>query len=188
VCKIDAPYQPELALGAVAGDSVWLNEPLISSMGLSRAAVDRTVARESAEAARREILYRLDRPPVSIAGRTVVVVDDGLATGATASAAIRALGRRGPARIIFAAPVCSVEGAAMVGQEADAVVCLTEPTDFYAVSQVYGSFSQVSDEEVRQALDTSHSEGVGVRSLPARLTETALPGVFPPRSSRPTPC
>jgi len=155
VRKVGAPDQPELALGAVAGDTVWLNEPLILGLGIARQAVDRTVTLEAAPASRRDTLYRLGRPPVPIADRTVIVVDDGLATGATASAAVRALRQRGPRRIIFAAPVCSVEGADLVGTEADDVVCLTRPTDFYAVSQAYGSFSQVSDDEVRHALDSA---------------------------------
>lgn len=155
VRKVGAPYEPELALGAVAGDTVWLNESLIRELGIPPQAVDRIVTLESAEVARRETLYRLGRPPVPIQGQTVIVVDDGLATGATASAALRALSRRGPRRIIFAAPVCSVEGAELVAREVDDVVCLTRPTDFYSVSQAYGSFSQVRDEEVRLALETT---------------------------------
>jgi putative phosphoribosyl transferase len=155
VRKVGAPYEPELALGAVAGDTVWLNEPLIRKLGIPPQAVDRIVALESAEVARRETLYRLGRPPVPIHGQTAIVVDDGLATGATASAALRALRRRGPGRIIFAAPVCSVEGADLVAREVDDVMCLTRPTDFYSVSQAYRSFSQVMDEEVRQALETA---------------------------------
>lgn len=155
VRKVGAPYQPELALGAVAGDTVWLNEPLMLMLGIPRQAVDRIVVLESAEVARRETLYRLGRPPVPVEAQTVIVVDDGLATGATASAALRALRQRGPKRIVFAAPVCSVEGAGLVAREADEVVCHTRPADFWSVSQVYGSFSQVNDDEVRHALETA---------------------------------
>jgi putative phosphoribosyl transferase len=163
VRKVGMPHQPELALGAVAGDAVWLNEPLIQALGISFPVVDRIVVLESAEVARRETLYRLGRPPVSIRAHTVIVVDDGLATGATASAALRALRRQGAGRIVFAAPVCSVEGAALVAKEADDIVYVHKPADFYAVSQAYGSFAQVTDDEVRQALDAAGSASAAQR-------------------------
>jgi predicted phosphoribosyltransferase len=152
VRKIGAPFQPELALGAVAAGTVWLNDQIIEALGVSRESLDRIVALESAEAQRREAFYR-DRPAVPVEGRTVIVVDDGLATGATSSAAIHALRRRNPRRVIFAAPVCSVEGAELMRREADDMVCHHQPVDFFAVSQAYGRFDQVSDEEVRRALE-----------------------------------
>jgi predicted phosphoribosyltransferase len=155
VRKVGAPFQPELALGAVAGGTVWLNDQLIDLLGVPREALERIVALESAEVARRETLYRLGRPRMPVEGRTVIVVDDGLATGATASAALRALRQRSPKRIVFAVPVCSVEGAAQLKGEANDVVCHWRPEEFHAVSQAYGSFAQVSDEEVRQSLDSA---------------------------------
>jgi putative phosphoribosyl transferase len=161
VRKIGAPLQPELALGAVAGDTVWLNQPLIFQLGVSPEAVNRSLALESAEVARRETLYRLGRPAVPVEGQTVIVIDDGLATGATAAAALRALRQRNPKRIIFAAPVCSEEGVALVRREADEVVCDRQPADFYAVSQAYGSFAQVSDDEVRETLESASAPAAG---------------------------
>ena len=161
VRKIGAPIQPELALGAVAAGTLWLNEPIIDALGVTRESLDRIVAQESAEARRREALYRFDRPAIPVEGRTVIVVDDGLATGATSSAAIRAIRSRNPSRVIFAAPVCSVEGAQLMRREADELVCPHQPVDFFAVSQAYGRFDQVSDEEVRQALESAATMTAG---------------------------
>jgi predicted phosphoribosyltransferase len=155
VRKIGVPENPEFAMGAVAGGTVWLNESLIAELGIPRDAVNRVVAAETREAARREAFYHADHPPHSVEGRTLLVIDDGLATGATAHAAIQLLRRRGARRIVFGAPVCSESGAEMVGRAADAVVCVRRPLGFQAVGQAYVSFAQVTDGEVREALRSS---------------------------------
>lgn len=154
VRKIGVPAQPELAVGALAGETLWLNEPLIAQLGIPRATVDRMIAIEREEVARRQTLYQDGRRVPDLAGRTVIVIDDGLATGATAVAGLRALRQPHPRRLVFASPVCSFDGAEQVGREADEVVCPFKPSDFQAVSQAYQSFPQLDDGEVRRLLQT----------------------------------
>ncbi|HEY9384898.1 MAG TPA: phosphoribosyltransferase family protein [Gemmatimonadales bacterium] len=155
VRKVGVPGHPELGMGAVAAGTTWLNEPLIAKLGISRRAVDQALAAEVQEADRREAQYRGGHPAAPVQGRTVILVDDGLATGATAIAGLRVLRQRGAKRIVFAAPVCSRQGATQVGREADEVVCAASPPDFFAVSQAYVSFPQLSDEAVRQHLEAA---------------------------------
>jgi putative phosphoribosyl transferase len=155
VRKVGVPGHEELAMGAVARGTAWLNEPLIAELGIPRAAVERRMAAENAEVERREALYREGCPGVPVRGRTVIVVDDGLATGATAVAGVRVLRQLGARRIVVAAPVCSVEGRARVAREADDVVCFTAPVDFGAVSQAYRSFPQLDDDAVRRYLEAA---------------------------------
>lgn len=155
VRKVGVPGHSELAMGAVAAGTVWLNEPVIAELGIPRPAVDRVVAQETKEVERREALYRPGRPPVAVGGRTVILVDDGLATGASAIAGARLLRHLGAKRVIFAAPICSQDGIPRVQREADEVVCAASPPDFFAVSQAYESFPQVTDDEVRQYLDAA---------------------------------
>lgn len=155
VRKVGVPMHPELAMGAVAEGITWLDESLIGELRIRRSEVDRVVAEEVEEMKRREALYRSGQPPLSVKGRTVIVVDDGLATGATARAAIQMLRRGGAAQVIFASPVCSRSGARQVAADADTVVCASQPTHFFSVSQAYDSFDPVSDSEVRHLLDAS---------------------------------
>ena len=157
VRKVGVPGHPELAMGAVASGITWLNEPLIAELGISRGEVDRAVAAEGKEVARREALYREGRPALPVKERTVIVVDDGLATGATAVAGLRVLRQGGAKRLVFAAPVCSHEGGRRVEREAYEFVCASRPPDFYAVSQAYDSFTQLSDAEVRHYLEAAAS-------------------------------
>jgi putative phosphoribosyl transferase len=155
VRKVGVPGHEELAMGAVAKGTAWLNEPLIAELGIPRSVVERRIALETAEVDRREQLYREGRPPTVVRDRTVIVVDDGLATGATALAGIRVLRQLGARRVVFAAPVCSLEGRTRVAAEADDVVCFSTPAGFYAVSQAYESFPQLDDQAVHDHLEAA---------------------------------
>ncbi len=153
VRKIGMPYQPELAMGAVAsGGTVVRNEELLAQWPDAESDFERVLARERLELERRERLYRGPAPPLAIAGRTVILVDDGLATGATMEAAVRALQAMGAARIVVAAPVGAPEACNRIAAVADQVVCLIQPMHFAAVGQWYDTFDQTGDAEVRDLL------------------------------------
>lgn len=151
VRKIGVPYQPELAMGAVVdGDEpvVVRNEEVIRQADVTQEEFDRVRDRELAEIERRRVRYLAGRAPVEIAGRTVIVVDDGIATGATVRAALRGLRRRKPREIVLAVPVAPPDTVAMLEKEADRVVCLEQPSFFQAIGLHYRDFRQVSDDEV----------------------------------------
>lgn len=153
VRKLGVPYQEELAMGAIAsGGAKVLNEDVISSLGLSEETIEAVVRKEAQELSRRERLFRGERPFPEVKGRTVILVDDGLATGATMRAAVAALRQLQPAAIVVAVPVAPLDTVAKLRQEVDDLICLATPENFYAVGQWYVDFSQVSDEEVRQLL------------------------------------
>ncbi len=151
VRKLGVPFQPELAAGAVVDGAVpktVYNDDVITRAGLTRAEVDDIALRELREIDRRRDLYLKDRARAPIAGRTAIVVDDGLATGATARAALHALRRKKPARLVLAVPVAPPDTIAALKTEADETVCLSQPEDFYAIGAHYLDFRQLSDEDV----------------------------------------
>jgi putative phosphoribosyl transferase len=155
VRKLGAPDEPELAVGAVAdGPSpvVVLNARLVEAMALDQAYIEARAAQERAAIERRRREYEGLRPNVDPAGRTAIVVDDGVATGMTMQAALRSVRRRLPACLVAAAPVASREAVAMLRREADDVVCLVAPRRFLSVGSFYRSFTQVTDEEVARLL------------------------------------
>ena len=153
VHKLGAPRQPELAIGAVAGDDlVVLDDRAIASMGISRGEIDSAIARERAELVRRGLAYRGEREPLVLRGQTVILVDDGLATGYTMLAAARLVRRQEPARVVVAVPVAPRDTMEMLRAEVDEVVCVEVPRKMLAIGMFYGDFSQVSDEQVREAL------------------------------------
>jgi predicted phosphoribosyltransferase len=150
--KIGAPRNPEYAVGAVAPGATWVDEAMVHLLDVPREYLSRAIAAESEELERRESLYHGSHPAIDVTGRTVILVDDGLATGATARAAVSSLRRRGATRIIFAAPVGCTAGIARLHPVVDDVIILTIPWEFHAVSQAYTEFHQVEDEEVLEQL------------------------------------
>lgn len=153
VRKLGVPQWPELAMGAVAtGGGVVLNHDLLRSLGIGDDAVREATIRETAELHRREQAYRGDRGPLDVTGRTVILVDDGIATGASMVAAVRSVRQAGAACVIVGAPVGPATVCRLLREEADQVVCSTMPAHFQAVGQVFADFHQVSDDEVRELL------------------------------------
>jgi putative phosphoribosyl transferase len=158
VRKLGMPSQPELAMGAVAsGGAVVLNEDVVRYLPRGSNAVEQVKARELQELTRRENSYRGDRPALQMRGRTGILVDDGLATGATMEAAVRALRTLDAARIVVAVPVASIEARGRIAAVADEVVCLQAPPFFSAVGQWYERFNQTEDDEVRELLARSRA-------------------------------
>lgn len=154
VRKLGFPGHEELAMGAIASGGVRvLNDEILGMMAVDGDVIEATTAREARELLRREQLYRGERPPVAVAGRTVILVDDGIATGSTVRAAIRALRLAGARRIVVAAPVAPRETVEQLAREADHVVVLCAPEPFHAVGLWYEDFSPTSDDEVRALLD-----------------------------------
>jgi erythromycin esterase-like protein/predicted phosphoribosyltransferase len=183
VRKLGVPGHEELAMGAVATGGVRvLNNEIVEGLGIPTSMIDAVVARERQELARRERLYRDGRPPPDVRGRTVILVDDGLATGATMQAAIEALRQQGPARIVVAVPTASPDTCEEIKKRADEVICAITPEPFHAVGRWYQEFSQTTDEEVRELLARQNKSDGGVAQssvaddvLINALRETAYP-------------
>jgi predicted phosphoribosyltransferase len=159
VRKLGVPGHEELAMGAVATGGVRvLNDQVVQGLGIPDYVIDAVADWEQREIQRRERLYRGQRPPPDVRGKTVILVDDGLATGSTMLAAVRALRQLGPARIVVAVPVASRDTCELLKSEVDEVLCAVTPEPFYAVGLWYRNFSQTTDEEVRELLEQSTAE------------------------------
>ncbi|MGI4720011.1 MAG: phosphoribosyltransferase [Janthinobacterium lividum] len=153
VRKLGMPHHEEFAMGAIGSGGVRVLQPGVPGlMGVTREQVEEVTRRELLELERRDRLYRGGRPPPRIAGRTVIVVDDGIATGATMLAALQVVRRQRPARLVVAAPVGAPDTLGLLEAEADEVVCPLAPPRFHAVGQYYRSFGQTGDEEVQDLL------------------------------------
>lgn len=159
VRKLGTPGQEELAMGAIASGGVRvLNDEIVSGLAISDEIIEKVAPREQAELERRMKTYRGSRPWPAIKGKHVILVDDGIATGATMRAAIAALRKQAPARVMVAVPVAPIETIARLRREADEVVCIETPEPFGAISRWYSSFPQLSDAEVRRILLESWAE------------------------------
>jgi putative phosphoribosyl transferase len=153
VRKLGVPGQEELAMGALArGGTRVLNDAVVHALRIPESAIEAVAVAEQRELERRERAYRGDRPYPEIAGRTVIVVDDGLATGSSMRAAVRALRQAAPARVVVGVPVGAPESCEELRDDADEVVCALSPPGFRAVGEWYRDFRQTTDQEVREAL------------------------------------
>jgi putative phosphoribosyl transferase len=153
VRKLGVPWHDELAMGAIAAGGVRvLNSDVVMTAGVTKADLDQVTALQQIELDRRERLYRDGRPAPNLLGKTVVLVDDGIATGATARAAIGVIRSRGPAKLVLAVPVIQQSVAAELRREVDELVTVLEPSDLFAIGAWYDDFSQLSDEDVRRTL------------------------------------
>jgi predicted phosphoribosyltransferase len=158
VRKLGVPGQEELAMGAIATGGVRIvNRDVVDALHIPPDVVDRAAAEEARELERREQSYRGERPQPGVEGKTVILVDDGLATGSTMRAAVAALRQQGPARIVVAVPVAAPSTCRELRQEVDEIVCFATPEPFMAVGRFYDDFAQTTDEEVRELLATARA-------------------------------
>jgi putative phosphoribosyl transferase len=153
VRKLGVPGQEELAMGALGSGGVTvLNRNVVEALRISQAAIDAAVSKEEIELERREREYRHGRPPIEVRGRTVILVDDGLATGSSMHVAATALRKKSPAQIVAAVPVAAPATCSEFETEVDKIICAVTPEPFWGVGQWYRNFSQISDGEVRELL------------------------------------
>jgi predicted phosphoribosyltransferase len=166
VRKLGVPGHEELAMGAIAtGGVCLLNREVVRMLEIPDSAIERVAAAEQMELQRRARLYHGDRPPLDVRGRTVILVDDGLATGSTMRTAVAALRKQGPARIVVAVPVAAASTCEELSEEVDEILCARMPEPFRAVGLWYEDFSQTTDEEVRDLLaqaDQDHEKSVSL--------------------------
>lgn len=165
VRKLGVPDRPELAMGAIAGGGVRvLNEDVVRSLAIPNQTIDRVAESEQKELQRRENLYRGNRPAPDYTDRTIILVDDGLATGATMRAAVQVLRQQQPTRIEIAVPIAALEICQKLGAEVDEIVCLLTPERLWAVGRGYEDFRQTTDEEVQELLERSHRYSLATSS------------------------
>jgi putative phosphoribosyl transferase len=161
VRKLGAPHNPEYGIGAIAEDGTRVfDQEALAVLGIDGGALEEIVARESAELRRRVARYRGDRAPLPLESRTVIVVDDGVATGVTDTAALRAIRRQRPRRLILAVPVCAADAVPRLQEEADELALLSAPRLLHGIGHWYEDFSQVSDREVVATLATAQSAAI----------------------------
>ena len=173
VRKLGVPGQEELAMGAVASGNVRIVQPhVVQSLRIPQSVIEAVTAEEIRELARRERAFRGDRPSLDVRGHTIILVDDGLATGSTMRAAVAALRLERPERIIVAVPVAASETCQQLRNEVDEIICLKTPTEFQAVGLWYEHFPQLTDEEVRTLLSKA-DESWASRNCSERSTRVA---------------
>jgi putative phosphoribosyl transferase len=176
VRKLGVPGREELAMGALASGGVRvLNDEIVGAFGITDDEIEAVARRESEELRRRERAYRGDRPPLDVRKRIVLLVDDGLATGATMRAAVAALRHFAPARIVVAVPIAAPDVCEDLGREADEIVCAATPEPFFGVGAWYENFSQTTDEEVNDLLERARKELAPSADDPAFRRQGARP-------------
>ncbi|HEY5611217.1 MAG TPA: phosphoribosyltransferase [Thermoanaerobaculia bacterium] len=164
VRKLGVPGHEELAMGAIAtGDTRVLNHGVIRDLAISSALIDEVTVAERRELERREKKYRGERPPLDLRGRTVILIDDGLATGSTMRAAIAAVRQKSPTKIVVGVPVAPTDACEDLNGEVDEIVCARTPEPFYAVGLWYEEFDQTTDEEVHDLLERSRARSLAPR-------------------------